>query len=259
MEIEFDLSDELETVFDFNDGAGPVPAHQHIKGEGWIANTAYVDDNCYVGPFAQVFGNAKVTGNAIINDYARVYGNAYVYGSAKVYGDCQVCGNAKVHGNAKVSGRAKVYGNAVVCDNAMIYEMADVSGDAIVRNFGEVFGHSKVFGKALVYDSIKLYGRTTVTKKPIGCLGFDYNVLVTDHHIIMGCVVIPPYYMRKLGRRIVSMMGYSEEVTKKWLDALFIIMDIYGCTDRQEDIDATSERQIFEELIAGANERTRFE
>ena len=46
------------TTFDFEDGNGPVPAHQHVIGGGWVADTATVEDSAYVGPNARVFGNA---------------------------------------------------------------------------------------------------------------------------------------------------------------------------------------------------------
>ena len=45
-------------VFDF--GAGPVPAHRHEHGGGWVADTARVDAGAYVGPSAQVSGEAQV-------------------------------------------------------------------------------------------------------------------------------------------------------------------------------------------------------
>ena len=48
------------SIHDFKDGNGPVPAHQHLNGGGWVADTASVDETAYVGPDARVFGNAKV-------------------------------------------------------------------------------------------------------------------------------------------------------------------------------------------------------
>ena len=42
------------TTYDF--GAGPVPAHQHPNGGGWVADTARVADTAYVGPYAKVAG-----------------------------------------------------------------------------------------------------------------------------------------------------------------------------------------------------------
>jgi hypothetical protein len=58
------------TTYDFNDGNGPVPAHQHSNGGGWVAATATVAASAYVGPDARVYGNTKVYDNAA------VYGNA---------------------------------------------------------------------------------------------------------------------------------------------------------------------------------------
>ena len=103
-----------ETTFDFHDGNGPVKAHKHTNGGGWVADTA------------QVSGNAQVSGDA------RVYGNAQVYGNAWVSGDAQVYGDAQVSGNAWVSGNAQVYGNAQVSGNAQVYGNAWVSGNAWV-------------------------------------------------------------------------------------------------------------------------------
>ena len=83
------------SLFDFNDGNGPVPAHRHINPDGtlggWVADTAVV------------YGNAVVSGDA------RVYGDAVVYGNARVSGNARVYGDARVSGNARVSGDAKVH------------------------------------------------------------------------------------------------------------------------------------------------------
>jgi hypothetical protein len=47
------------TTFDFQDGKGPVPAHQHSNGGGWVADTAKVYGNAKVS-------DAKVSGDAIV-------------------------------------------------------------------------------------------------------------------------------------------------------------------------------------------------
>jgi hypothetical protein len=80
--LPFEFTSEAPTVttFDFGDGNGPVPAHKHPNGGGWVADTATVDDTAYVGPDARVFGKARVFG------YAQVYGNARVFGKARVFG-----------------------------------------------------------------------------------------------------------------------------------------------------------------------------
>ena len=108
-------------TFDFQDGNGPVPAHQHPNGGGWVADTASVADTAYIGSDARVYGNAQVYGNARIYDNARVCGDANVFGNAEVFGNAWVSGNVVVFDNANVFGNAWVFGNARVCDNAVVY------------------------------------------------------------------------------------------------------------------------------------------
>ena len=53
------------TTFDFDDDNCPVPAHQHGRGGGWVADTAKVADTAYIGPDAKVFGYAQVYDDAL--------------------------------------------------------------------------------------------------------------------------------------------------------------------------------------------------
>ena len=46
------------STYDF--GWGPVPAHRHKNGNGWVADTAYVEDTAWVYDTASVSGNAQV-------------------------------------------------------------------------------------------------------------------------------------------------------------------------------------------------------
>jgi hypothetical protein len=57
---------------DFDFGEGPVPAHQHPNGLGWVADTATVEVSAFVGSDAQVYGNAQVRGNAQVSGNAQV-------------------------------------------------------------------------------------------------------------------------------------------------------------------------------------------
>ena len=54
------------TTFDFGDG--PVAAHRHPNGGGWVADTASVADTAFVGPDARVYGNALVSGDAEVTE-----------------------------------------------------------------------------------------------------------------------------------------------------------------------------------------------
>ena len=55
------------TTYDFDDGNGPVPAHQHLNGGGWVADTASVSDTARVSDNARVYGNARVSGDAVVS------------------------------------------------------------------------------------------------------------------------------------------------------------------------------------------------
>jgi hypothetical protein len=78
------------TTYDF--GNGPVAAHQHSNGGGWVADTATVAESAYVDP------------NACVYDSACVSGNAHVFGNARLYDSAHVSGNARIHGDAQVYG-----------------------------------------------------------------------------------------------------------------------------------------------------------
>lgn len=251
MEFQFAMDDMTHVLsVDFGDGQGKVPAHQHIKGGGWVAETAFVDGDCYVGPHAVVYGNARVTEKAIINDYAKVYGNARIYGNAKVYGDAQVFDSAQIYDNARVSGKSKVCENARVVNNALVYDNSIICGNAIVRNNAEVLNDAVVCGEADVYDSIKIYDNCVVSRKPKACFGFDYNVLISDHHISLGCVSFPPHFIETAGKRIIRLMQYTPEQTEDWVKALRFIADFHGCTSRQEDVDKFDERKTMMDLLS---------
>ena len=81
-------------TYDFKDGNGPVAAHKHPNGGGWVADSAFVEPTAYVGPNALVYGSAEVFGDALVS------GDAKVFGSARVLGEAEVSGNATVkHGS----------------------------------------------------------------------------------------------------------------------------------------------------------------
>jgi len=141
---------QVPTTLDFGDG--PVPAHHHTNGGGWVADSASVDPSAYVSPSAYVFGDAKVSGDA------KVFGNAYVFGNAQVFGDARVTENARVSGNAYVLGNARVSGNAHVFGDAQVYGNAQVFGNA------EVYGDASVLGNAVIKTGSISAGEHTGTE-----------------------------------------------------------------------------------------------
>jgi UDP-3-O-[3-hydroxymyristoyl] glucosamine N-acyltransferase len=123
----------MTQTYDFGDGRGPVPAHQHANGGGWVAHTATVHSTVYVGPNARISDTARISGSALISGNARVYGSAHIYGYASVYGNAHISGYARISDTARVYGSASVYGNAHIYGNARVYGSALIYGNAWVK------------------------------------------------------------------------------------------------------------------------------
>jgi len=112
---------KVALMYDFDDGKGPVPAHQHPKGGGWVAKTAVVDPTVYVGPNAMVYGRAQV------RDLARLEDESHACDDARVSGHVILSGNTWIFEKAKISGLVQVR-NTRVCGNVHL------SGHQVIVN-----------------------------------------------------------------------------------------------------------------------------
>lgn len=93
----------INETFDFSDGMGPVPAHRHPNGGGWVANSAAVSITAYVGPEARVYGQARIYGYAAIGGFAIISDTATIGGSAFVGGTAAIGDSASIGGSAVVT------------------------------------------------------------------------------------------------------------------------------------------------------------
>ena len=244
-----------ELYYDF--GFGEVPAHPHPKGGGWIADTAHVDDTCYVGPYAQVYGKAKVTDNAKIDGYAKVFGEARVMQDAKIYGSAKIYQNAIVSGRARVSGNAKVYGNSIVTDDTLVFEFAEVYENSRVRNYCEVHGNAKVKGHAELVENATIYENCVVTRKPIILSGVSAcNVVITDHHATVGCVTLPPTIWKKYGKTMIrffiDMYGVNspKTISEDWIELMMKMIKIHDCKDIQEEVENFNLKETLNKILS---------
>ncbi len=128
------LLELIKETFDF--GNGPVPAHKHKNGGGWVADTAHVDETVFVGPNAKVYGFAKV------------------YEEAKIYGCSKVFGRAIIRDHAVISGYAKVFGNVRVYENGGVGEYAEIFGSARLYGSVTIGGHIR-FSNTSLYSEEK--------------------------------------------------------------------------------------------------------
>lgn len=119
------------TTFDFKDGNGPVPAHRHVNGGGWVADTASVSDTAYVGFDAHVYGYATVDDFAVISEAADVSGfsivcdAAYVHGKSVIKGSCIIADNAEITGNTFFAGHFQIGGDQKFSDTQCVFNIAD--------------------------------------------------------------------------------------------------------------------------------------
>lgn len=74
-----------ETLHDFEDGNGPVPAHRHANPDGtvggWVAHTAVVMPGVHVDRLSVVYGNAVIFGTCGIYGRSRIGGTATLGGT----------------------------------------------------------------------------------------------------------------------------------------------------------------------------------
>jgi carbonic anhydrase/acetyltransferase-like protein (isoleucine patch superfamily) len=224
--------------FDFNDGEGPVNAHRHPKGGGWVADTAKVDETCFVGENACVYGEAIVRDKASIRDNARVFDKARVFDNAKIYGHAAVFGNSVVRYDSRVSGYATVHGHAELHDFSKVYDDAEVYGNAVMRQYSEAYHNAKVYGTAQLDQYCKIYDTCVATKKPIIVHGFEYQITFTDHHMSIGCISLPISVWKEKGEEIlVQFKLFNDGEAKIIIRNLIHIARFHGTTDREEDIE----------------------
>ena len=76
-----------QTVYNFGDGKGPVPAHRHKNPDGsvggWVADTAYVAPTMHVMPRATVGGDRHIHGSGWVGEHTTVYNSVVICNRAK--------------------------------------------------------------------------------------------------------------------------------------------------------------------------------
>lgn len=110
------------TYHDFGDGNGPVAAHHHPFGNGWVADSTHVDETAFVGINARVFGNATVKGDAIVSDHAQISGF------------CTIRDQACVRGNAIVTGACIIQDDVEISDDTFINRHICLKGHLLLKH-----------------------------------------------------------------------------------------------------------------------------
>jgi len=99
-----------ETLFDFEDGRGPVPAHRHSNGGGWVENTAQVEESVFVEDTARVFEYAIVKDEVQVLDFAQVGEGASIHGKSVISGCMKIMGGVNIR-NTDIYGYGLITGD----------------------------------------------------------------------------------------------------------------------------------------------------
>ena len=164
-----------------------VPAHQHPNGGGWVADTAIVLDEVYVGPTARVFGGY-------------VYGG-YVHGGT-IYGGTIHGGN--IYGGNIYGGHIRggtIHGGNIygVIHGGTIHGGNIYGGNIYGGNIygghirgGTVYGgtiHGGVIHGGNIYGGVIRDVRDVLMVGPIGSENQILTLTRSDtgHHVSIGC------------------------------------------------------------------------
>lgn len=173
----------LNNTYDFADGNGPVLAYRYRNPDrtlgGWVARTAKILGNVFIGPSARVYGNATVfhiddgseysADDLVIADSVTIFGNAEIKGAPLLYGNAKVYGNAKISGapqmfdNAELFGEATLSGAAQIMGNARVFENATITGQALIGGNAEIFGEAIVTEKAMISGAATVSGSARIS------------------------------------------------------------------------------------------------
>ena len=141
-------------MYDF--GLGPVPAHRHANGGGWVADTVDLDPEAFVEEGSLVFGNVRMRGPVRIEGRSRVHGNAWVWGSVRIQGGSSVCEHAMVSEAAKIRGGSVAKGRTWVTGNACLDGASVAKDDSLIAQDARVDEGSEVGGRAQVYGAARV-------------------------------------------------------------------------------------------------------
>ncbi len=181
-------------TFDF--GNGPVKAHKHENGGGWVADSAVVASTSYVNCDARVFEYASVGPCCTINGVSRVFGHAILVEDVTLSGFVSITGNVRVLQGATVSGNNKYssqnqlqfydFGHGLVQahrhkkGHGWVADSAYVSTEAYVGACSVVYGNAQVLGASQVLDS-RVYGDVLIDNATINDKHFGGKIKIENH------------------------------------------------------------------------------
>lgn len=141
--------------------ASATPKKQGIEPMCYIANSATVGEDVYVGAFAyigenvQVGNGAKIYPNAYIGDHVTIGKNTIIYAGARIYHHCHVGDNCILHAGSVIG--ADGFGFS---QQDGVYQKIPQMGNVIIENDVEIGANTTidraVMGSTIIHQGVKL-------------------------------------------------------------------------------------------------------
>jgi len=137
------------------------PKKSGIMPQAYIAKTAIIGENVYIGEFASVGENAKIDDNVhlyphvCIGDNVKIGKNSILYSGVKVYADCEIGHDTIIHAGAVIG--ADGFGFA---QQEGDYIKVPQIGNVIIGNHVEIGANTCIdratMGSTKIHDHVKL-------------------------------------------------------------------------------------------------------
>ncbi|MBN8703148.1 MAG: UDP-3-O-(3-hydroxymyristoyl)glucosamine N-acyltransferase [Bacteroidetes bacterium] len=133
-----------------------------IEQPNFIAKTATLADNTYIGAFSyigegvKIGKNTKIYPNAFIADGCKIGDNTTIYSGVKIYADCVVGNNCTIHAGVVIGGDG--FGFAPNSENN--YHKIPHIGNVVLEDYVEIGSNSTIdratLGSTIIRKGVKL-------------------------------------------------------------------------------------------------------
>src|SRR6218665_693207 len=200
-----------------------------IEQPSYIAKTATLGDNCYVGAFAHIGENVKIGNNvkiyptAVISDNTTIGDNTVIYSGVKIYTDCVIGKHCTFHSGVIIGSDG--FGFAPNSENN--YKNVPQIGNVIIEDHVEVGSNTTIdratLGSTIIRKGVKLdnliqvghnveIGENTVIAAQSGIAG---STKVGKNCMIGGQVGIIGHLTIADGVKIAAQSGIGHSIEKE--------------------------------------------
>lgn len=200
-----------------------------IEQPSFIANSATVGENCYIGAFAYIGDNVKlgkqvkIYPNVFLGDNVTVGDNSIIYSGARIYHDCVVGKNCTLHSGVIIGGDG--FGFAPNSENN--YHKIPHIGNVLIEDHVEVGSNTTIdratLGSTIIRKGVKLdnliqiahnveIGENTVIAAQTGIAG---STKIGKDCMIGGQVGIVGHLLIADKVKIAAQSGIGSSITKE--------------------------------------------